>query len=384
MTCYTAYRPSRETATAMRAHHDMACWVTFRQFGDGVGWVPFHKLRGYRNAETLPDSAGVSFDQYALAIYPTTEVISKVNAPALGGMSAAYACSPPHPEPSELVVDIAVFSNTDFQQASSGKVLVAGAVELSPDGHARRIRLAPLTDASAASLHPFVASVAAPGARVVTDGWSGYLSLTDHAHTAKIVGKMAAHIVLAWSHRVFATSSAGRSASSMGCVGLICAAISTSSSSAGTAPPHRRRLRQPARPRHPPRPRHLPRFRRPARLTPIRSAPGRRPAPSERSKTVFGTAKSHAVGSVTTPPVLPPSSPITEIRSHPPGHHHNILIRRNQREKPLRIFADARPAGGWRLRAQPVTACRHLLYLLEVVVAPLPVSRLQQPKQRIG
>ena len=84
-----------------------------------------------------------------------------------------------------------------------GKVLVAGAVELSPDGHPRRIRLAPLNDASAASLHPFIASVAAAGARVVTDGWSGYLSLPDHAHTAKVVGKMAAHIVLHWSHRVF-------------------------------------------------------------------------------------------------------------------------------------------------------------------------------------
>jgi len=81
---------------------------------------------------------------------------------------------------------------------------VAAAVELSPDGHPRRIRLAPLADASAASLHPFVVGVAAPGARIVTDGWSGYLNLPDHAHTAKVIGKMAAHVVLAWSHRVFA------------------------------------------------------------------------------------------------------------------------------------------------------------------------------------
>lgn len=85
-----------------------------------------------------------------------------------------------------------------------GKMLVAGAVELSPEGHPRRIRLAPIRDFSAASLRPFVGSVAAPGATVVTDGWSGYLGLPEHAHAPKVVGKMAAHVVLRWTHRVFA------------------------------------------------------------------------------------------------------------------------------------------------------------------------------------
>jgi hypothetical protein len=85
-----------------------------------------------------------------------------------------------------------------------GKMLVAGAVELSAEGHPRRIRLAPIRDFSAASLRPFVGRVAAPGATVVTDGWSGYLGLPDHAHAPKVVGKMAAHVVLRWTHRVFA------------------------------------------------------------------------------------------------------------------------------------------------------------------------------------
>lgn len=85
-----------------------------------------------------------------------------------------------------------------------GKMLVAGAVELSPGGHPRRIRLAAIRDFSAASLRPFVGSVAAPGATVVTDGWSGYLGLPDHGHAPKVVGKMAAHVVLRWTHRVFA------------------------------------------------------------------------------------------------------------------------------------------------------------------------------------
>lgn len=86
-------------------------------------------------------------------------------------------------------------------RSPQGKMFVAGAVELSPDGQPRRIRLAPIADFSAATLGPFVAAVAAPGARVVTDGWSGYAGLADH--DPKVVGKMAAHVVLRWTHRVF-------------------------------------------------------------------------------------------------------------------------------------------------------------------------------------
>lgn len=88
-------------------------------------------------------------------------------------------------------------------RSPQGKMFVAGAVELSPDGQPRRIRLAPIADFSAATLRPFVAAVAAPGARVVTDGWSGYAGLADHAHDPKVVGTMAAHVVLRWTHRVF-------------------------------------------------------------------------------------------------------------------------------------------------------------------------------------
>jgi transposase-like protein len=85
-----------------------------------------------------------------------------------------------------------------------GKMLIAGAVELSPQGEPCRIRLAPINDFSAASLKPFVAGVAQPGATVITDGWSGYAGLPDHAHHPKVVGTMAAHVVLRWTHRVFA------------------------------------------------------------------------------------------------------------------------------------------------------------------------------------
>lgn len=84
-----------------------------------------------------------------------------------------------------------------------GKMFVAGAVELSPEGQPRRIRLAPIADFSAATLAPFVAAVAAPGATVITDGWPGYARLPGHVHDAKVVGSTAAHVVLEWTHRVF-------------------------------------------------------------------------------------------------------------------------------------------------------------------------------------
>ena len=88
-------------------------------------------------------------------------------------------------------------------RSAQGKMLIAGAVELSPAGEPRRIRLAPIEDFSADSLHGFVAGVAAPGAQVITDGWSGYAKLSDHDHDPKVIGSMAAHVVLKWIHRVF-------------------------------------------------------------------------------------------------------------------------------------------------------------------------------------
>jgi hypothetical protein len=84
-----------------------------------------------------------------------------------------------------------------------GKLLVIGAVELSAEGHPRRIRLEPLRDFTAASVTGFVERVVAPGATVVSDGLASYRGLKEHKHQAKIVGPMAAHVLLPWIHRVF-------------------------------------------------------------------------------------------------------------------------------------------------------------------------------------
>lgn len=88
-------------------------------------------------------------------------------------------------------------------RSAVGKMLVAGAVELSPAGEPRRIRLAPIADFSAPTLTAFVDGAAAPGATVVTDGWRGYADLPRHEHVAKTVGGMAAHVVMTSVHRAF-------------------------------------------------------------------------------------------------------------------------------------------------------------------------------------
>ena len=59
---------------------------------------------------------------------------------------------------------------------------------------------------SATTLAGFVAAAVANGSTVVSDGWSGYATLKDVKHDPKVVGPMAAHLVLPWVHRVFANA----------------------------------------------------------------------------------------------------------------------------------------------------------------------------------
>ena len=88
-------------------------------------------------------------------------------------------------------------------RSPQGKMLVAGAVEVT-DGKPGRVRLAAIADFSARSLHAFIKANLAPGATARTDGWSGYAGASDIAHDPHVIGPMAAHIVLPWTHRVFA------------------------------------------------------------------------------------------------------------------------------------------------------------------------------------
>ena len=89
-------------------------------------------------------------------------------------------------------------------RSAIGKLHIIGAIELSPEGHPRRIRLAPLENFSAPNIGAFVAGAVTPGATILSDGFSAYKSLKGYNHQPKVIGKMAAHIVMPWIHRVFA------------------------------------------------------------------------------------------------------------------------------------------------------------------------------------
>lgn len=72
-------------------------------------------------------------------------------------------------------------------RAKGKKILIGIAVEIhEPKGYGR-CRIAPLSDASSASLHAFVSDHVEPGATVITDGWQGYRGLDKlgYGHQAR-------------------------------------------------------------------------------------------------------------------------------------------------------------------------------------------------------
>jgi len=131
----------------------------------------------------------------------------------------------PDREPLEGVVEVdqaeIAFREGDafFERSNAGKILVIGAVEVIErdtnhskprrkhakylDTRSGRIRLAAIADNSAASIEAFVNANVKRGATLLTDGHKSYPGLPGYRHDPRIVGKMAAHIVLPWMHRAF-------------------------------------------------------------------------------------------------------------------------------------------------------------------------------------
>src|SRR4029077_7658094 len=124
----------------------------------------------------------------------------------------------PQREPLEGVVEVDQTEipfradNSVFDPVKSGKILIAGAVEVIDRGtnqakvrrkrakyldtRSGRIRLAAIPDNSAASIEAFVRANVKTGTTLLTDGNRSYPGLTDYRHDPRTVGKMAGHIVL--------------------------------------------------------------------------------------------------------------------------------------------------------------------------------------------
>jgi hypothetical protein len=88
-------------------------------------------------------------------------------------------------------------------RSAVGKMPIAAAAEVH-DGGPGRVRLAAIADFSAASLHAFIAANVTAGAIAKTDGWPAYQGAPTVSHEPHVVGPMAAHVALPWTHRVFA------------------------------------------------------------------------------------------------------------------------------------------------------------------------------------
>src|ERR1022692_3423372 len=109
--------------------------------------------------------------------------------------------------------------DTFFDPGNAGKILIAGAVEVIDrdtsqakprrkgakylDTRSGRIRLSMIADNSAASIEAFVRANVKRGTTLLTDGHASYPGLTEYRHDPRIIGKMAAHVVLPWIHRAF-------------------------------------------------------------------------------------------------------------------------------------------------------------------------------------
>jgi transposase-like protein len=74
------------------------------------------------------------------------------------------------------------------------------------DTRPQRIRLQVISNNEAATIEAFVKANVEPGSVVLTDGHASYgkLQALGYRHDPKVVGLMAAHLVLPWVHRVFA------------------------------------------------------------------------------------------------------------------------------------------------------------------------------------
>jgi len=132
----------------------------------------------------------------------------------------------PGREPLEGVVEIdqteMPFRDTQshYDPAASGKILVIGAVEIYDhtrkarqkplkigakylDTRSGRIRLQVIPSNAAEHIEAFVRANIKPGTTLLSDGHKSYLDLKEYRHDPRVVGRMAGHVVLPWIHRVF-------------------------------------------------------------------------------------------------------------------------------------------------------------------------------------
>ena len=90
-----------------------------------------------------------------------------------------------------------------FGRSPIGKMVIVGAVELLEGNRLGRIRLSRAGDYQGDTLKGFVRANAVRGAQIWTDGNSSYGGLDGYGHIPRVIGSMAAHVLMPWVHRIF-------------------------------------------------------------------------------------------------------------------------------------------------------------------------------------
>lgn len=135
-----------------------------------TAWLLLHKLR---RAMVAPDRTPLSGD---VEVDETTIPYRTKDEPVAGGQG----------------------------RSQIGKIAVIGAVELLEGNKPGRIRLEVVPDYKGPTLKGFIERNVRRGSHIWTDDNKSYYGLQGYGHTPRVIGKMAAHVLMPWIHRVFA------------------------------------------------------------------------------------------------------------------------------------------------------------------------------------
>lgn len=161
-------------AAHLAATHSNGISALQLQAKAGIGsykaaWLLLHKLR---KAMVNPDRALLAG---MIQVDESTITFRTKNDPAAGGQGRSH----------------------------DGKIMIAGAVECIKGGQSGRIRLTQICDYTGETLKGFVEQATAGQSTIITDGLSSYQGMKGRKHIPKVVGSMAAHVLLPSIHRVF-------------------------------------------------------------------------------------------------------------------------------------------------------------------------------------
>lgn len=88
-------------------------------------------------------------------------------------------------------------------RSAIGKMVIAGAIELKDGQFPGRIRLSPIPDFTAKTLHSFVSAATVEDTDIWTDGNPSYAGAPGRKHVSRVIGMLPAHVLMPWIHRVF-------------------------------------------------------------------------------------------------------------------------------------------------------------------------------------